>query len=293
MSVSLCCLFGIVVILAPRASRAAGSGGWEAVVLGIVQDGGMPHPGCSRPPCSDVYAGKRPAEKVSCLGLVNHDTGAAYMIDATPDFPEQLHALTGGRAPDGIFLTHAHIGHYTGLMYLGKEAMATHDVPVYGTQRMCDFLRANAPWNLLVKDAHIDLHTLTPPQPVVLPDGLRVTPLLVPHRAEYTDTVGFLIEGPRARLLYISDIDKWEEWDQSIRDWANKVDILIVDGTFGSPDELPGRDISKVPHPLMSHTRALLKGTRAKLWFIHLNHTNAALINGAADVVHEGQTFHL
>jgi pyrroloquinoline quinone biosynthesis protein B len=271
---------------------ASDSGGWQLVVLGIVQDGGMPHPGCTKPPCADVHAGTRRAEKVSCVGLVDHNTGTAYMIDATPDFPDQLYALTGGRAPGGIFLTHAHIGHYTGLMYLGKEAMAARGVPVYGTRRMMDFLTANGPWSLLVSDGHIALRELTPGKAVALADGLRITAMLVPHRDEFSDTVGFLIEGPRARVLFIPDIDKWEKWDQNLRDLANRVDVLLVDGTFGSMDELPGRDISQIPHPLMSQTRALLAGTRAALWFIHLNHSNPALIDGT-DVVHEGQTFEL
>jgi pyrroloquinoline quinone biosynthesis protein B len=268
-------------------------GNWELVVLGIAQDGGMPHPGCTKSPCIDVYAGTRKAEKVSCVGVVNRDTGATYMFDATPDFTAQLYALTGGPAPDGIFLTHAHIGHYPGLMYLGKEAMAAQGVPVYGTQRMCYFLAHNGPWSLLVDNGYIALHTLTPGKPVDLGDGLRVTPMLVPHRDEFTDTVGFLIEGPRARIVFIPDIDKWEKWDQDVHDLANEVDVLLLDGTFGSLDELPGRDISQIPHPLMSETRELLEGTSAQLWFIHLNHSNPALVNTERDVVSEGQTFDL
>ena len=266
--------------------------GWQLVVLGIAQDGGMPHPGCTKPPCSDVYAGKRRAEKVSCIGLVNRDTGTAFMIDATPDFPEQLNALTGGKVPAGIFLTHGHIGHYTGLMYLGKEAMATSHVPVYGTRRMVWFLRKNAPWSALVHDERIDLHVLTPDEAVEMSRGLRITPLLVPHRDEFTDTVGYLIEGPRAKVLFIPDIDKWSKWNRDLRTLAGQVDVLLVDGTFSSVDELPGRDITQIPHPLMTETRALLAGTRARLWFIHLNHSNPALIDGN-DVAREGMTFDL
>lgn len=274
------------------ASPPKSTGGWELVVLGIAQDGGMPHPGCAKPPCADVYAGKRTAEKVSCIGLVNRDSGAAYLIDATPDFPAQLQALTGGEPPDGIFLTHAHIGHYTGLMYLGKEAMATKSVPVYGTERMNSFLRSNGPWSLLVTDGRIELRVLTPDRAVDLPDGLHITPMLVPHRDEFTDTVGFLIEGPRARALFIPDIDKWGTWDRSLRELADQVDFLLVDGTFASMEELPGRDLSQVPHPLMSETRSLLEGTKAHLWFIHLNHSNPALLDGK-DVAREGMTFSL
>jgi pyrroloquinoline quinone biosynthesis protein B len=282
----------IPLLLVASPTKAEEPAGWRLIVLGVAQDGGMPHPGCTKPPCSEVYAGTRRAEKVSCIGLVHSGTGAAYMIDATPDFTAQLHALTGGRAPDGIFLTHAHIGHYPGLMYLGKEAMAARGVPVYGTERMCGFLRGNGPWSLLVDNGYIDLHPVTPGRAVELPVGLRITPMLVPHRDEFTDTVGYLIEGPRARIVFIPDIDKWEKWDRNLRDVANDVDVLLVDGTFGSPDELPGRDISQIPHPLMTETRALVAGTRAKLWFIHVNHSNPALVNGT-DVVREGQEFPL
>lgn len=281
-----------LLTLPTPASTQTPTAGWQLVVLGIAQDGGMPHAGCTKSPCADVYEGKRATEKVSCLGLINRDLGVAYIIDATPDFPAQLRALTGGRVPDGIFLTHAHIGHYTGLMYLGKEAMATKGVPVYGTERMNVFLKSNGPWSLLVENGYIELRTLTPDHAVELPGGLRITPMLVPHRDEFTDTVGFLIEGPRAKALFIPDIDKWEKWNRSLRELANEVDYLLVDGTFASMEELPGRDISQVPHPLMSETRALLEGTRAKLWFIHLNHSNPAVVDGK-DIAREGTVFGL
>jgi len=292
-SFARCAAFLIAALgIATPASAPTSIGGWELVVLGIAQDGGMPHPGCTKRPCADVRAGKRRAEKVSCLGLINRDVGTAYILDATPDFPAQLQTLTGGKPPDGIFLTHAHIGHYTGLMYLGKEAMAAKGVPVYGTERMAAFLRNNGPWSLLVKDGHVDLRMLTPDRPVELPDGLRITPMIVPHRDEFTDTVGFLIEGPRARALFIPDIDKWEKWDRSLRELADRVDVVLVDGTFASMNELPGREMSQVPHPLMSETRSLLEGTHAKLWFIHLNHSNPAIVKGK-DVAREGMRFPL
>lgn len=278
-------------MVAPASPQKAANG-WQLVVLGIAQDAGMPHPGCTKAPCSDARAGKRKAEKVSCVGLVNRELGLAYMIDATPDFPAQLHELTEGKAPDGIFLTHAHIGHYTGLMYLGKESMAAKSVPVYGTARMTSFLKDNGPWSLLVDNNYIELRTMTPDQAIELAGGLRVTPMVVPHRDEFTDTVGFLIEGPRAKALFIPDIDKWEKWNRSLRELANQVDILLLDGTFGSMDELPNRNIADVPHPLMSETRQQVEGTRATLWFIHVNHSNPAIVDGK-DVVREGTIFDL
>jgi len=265
--------------------------GWKLVVLGIAQDGGMPHLGCTKPPCADVRAGRRRAERVSCLGLVNRATGDAYLFDATPDLPAQVHALTGGRAPTGIFLTHAHIGHYTGLMYLGKETMAAKEVPVWGTARMVDYLAKHGPWSLLVADKHIAPRVID--GAVDLPGGVRVTAFAVPHRDEFTDTVGYLIEGPRAKALFIPDIDKWEKWDRRIRDVADGADVALLDGTFATIDELPHRDISKVRHPLMSETRELLRGSKARLLFIHLNHSNPALVGHDPDVAREGMEIDL
>ena len=264
---------------------------WTLVVLGVAQDGGIPHIGCTTGVCAEVRAGRRKAEKVASLGLIERGTGEAYLFDATPDLPAQLHRLTGGRQPDGIFLTHAHIGHYTGLMHLGREAMAARKVPVHGTDRMMTFLRTNGPWSLLVEHGHIALQPMPVDTRVTLAAGVQITAFKVPHRDELSDTVGYHIQGPRAAAIFVPDTDRWETWPRSIRELAATADLLFLDGTFASPSELPGRDITQIPHPMMSVTRQLLRGTSAKLWFIHLNHTNKEL--DAADVVREGMEFPL
>jgi pyrroloquinoline quinone biosynthesis protein B len=285
---------GLLAYAAAGAGRAqpAAPAGWTLVVLGIAQDGGIPHLGCRQTLCVEARAGRRPAEKVSAIGLVDEAGRTAYLFDATPDFRAQVHALTGGRLPDGIFLTHAHIGHYTGLMYLGKESVAAKGVPVYGTGRMAEFLRANAPWKLLVSDGHIALRPIEPDRPIALAPSLTVTALPVPHREEFTDTVGYLIEGPRAKALYIPDIDGWDRWDRSLRELADRVDLMFLDGTFSSPADLGLRDYRAIPHPMMPVTRALVRGARGRLWFIHLNHTNPELLSGT-DVAREGMRFPL
>lgn len=264
-------------------------GGWEIVVLGIAQDAGIPQLGCEQPLCRSIRAGARKPERVASLGVRNLALGLTYLFDATPDFVSQVSSLGAGRAPTGIFLTHGHIGHYTGLMYLGRESIDADRVPVYGTERMAGYLRANGPWSQLVSRNNIDLHVVAPDLVVDLGQGVRVTAFIVPHRDEFTDTVGYLIEGPAKRAVFIPDIDRWEKWDRSIRDLANSVDYLFVDGTFASADEIPGRSTADIPHPLMPVTRALLKGTRAALWFIHINHTNRDL--EAPDVVRDGMRF--
>ena len=89
---------------------------------------------------------------------------------------------------------------------------------------------------------------------VDLEGGLQVTPLLVPHRDEYTETVGFWIQGPNRSALFIPDIDKWERWDSlgtAIEDWIAKVDVAYLDGTFLEEGEIPGRAIEEIPHPFI------------------------------------------
>ena len=221
-----------------------------------------------------------------------HTDGTAYLFDATPDLPAQLHVLTGGEPPAGIFLTHGHIGHYTGLMYLGKESIAADGAPVYATRRMGDYLTGNGPWSLLVADDHIALRIIEPDRPIALYLGLRVTAFTVPHRDELTDTVGYRVDGPRASALFIPDIDRWDRWDRDIRALVDDVDLVFLDGTFSAPDEVAGRAYADIRHPLIPDTRRLLAGTAAAVWFIHLNHTNPALDHGA-DVAREGMEFEL
>jgi pyrroloquinoline quinone biosynthesis protein B len=201
-----------------------------------------------------------------------------------------VHTLTGGRPPYGIFLTHAHIGHYTGLMYLGRESIGARAVPVYATAKLLEYLHTNGPWSQLIALGNIEPRPLDPDRPLSLPGGVRVTAFRVPHSDEFSDTVGYRIDGPRQSAIFIPDIDRWEKWDRSIRDLADAVDLALVDGTFAAPTEV-NRNIEEIPHPMMSRTRELVRGTRAKLWFIHINHTNAEI--DAPDVVREGQTFEM
>jgi pyrroloquinoline quinone biosynthesis protein B len=212
------------------------------------------------------------------------------MIDCTPDFPVQLHAL-GEVAPadgkpglSGIFLTHAHIGHYTGLIHLGLEVMGASGVHVYAMPRMTAFLRQNGPWDQLVRYQNIELQPLTAGSAVKLNDSLSIEPFLVPHRQEYSEVVGYRIAGPNRSVLFIPDIDSWEEWAEQgsrIEDIIPTVDVAYLDATFFSDGEIPGRDMSGFPHPFITHTMEKLAHLplreRAKVRFIHLNHTNPAL----------------
>ena len=251
------------------------------IVLGIAQDGGVPHASCSKSCCINRW--DKPEEKVmvTSLGIVDPNSNETWMIDATPDFPKQLEMLTGNNIEKlkGIFLTHAHIGHYTGLMHLGREVMGTQSVPVYTMPKMTKFLRSNGPWSQLVDLNNIEIKKLKKNRTIVLNKRISITPFIVPHRDEFSETVGYQIKGPNKSLVFIPDIDKWEKWNKNLIEVATKNDYTLIDGSFYTEDELPGRDMSEIPHPFIIESMEALKGLidKSGIHFIHFNHTNPVL----------------
>lgn len=256
-------------------------------VLGTAQDAGYPQLACERSCCLRTEADPNTRRSVVALAIADSLSGQWYLFEATPDIEQQLRRfrrLTGGRypfLPAGIFLTHAHMGHYTGLAELGREAIHTRELPVYALPRLATFLTENGPWSQLVRLRNIELRTLRPEVPVELRPGLRVTALPVPHRDEFSETAGFRVEGPDRSLLFIPDIDKWSKWSRDLRTEVSRVDLAFLDATFYSADELPNRDIADIPHPLVTETMALFEkapsGERHKVHFIHFNHSNPLL----------------
>lgn len=275
------------LLLSHLASVRAHEAPVRAVVLGIAQDGGVPHIGCTQDVCVEARRDPARRERVASLGLIDDVAGQRFLIDATPDLPSQLDSLNAGRRPadprrplEGILLTHAHVGHYAGLIYLGREALGAKGVPVYATTRMARFLRENAPWSQLVSLGNIELKEIEPGREVSLTPSLKLTARRVPHRDELSDTVAYLVRGPGGSLLYVPDIDKWERWDRSLEDELMAVDRALIDGTFYAADEVPGRSLAEIPHPLVGETLVRLlprPQLASRVSFIHLNHTNRLL----------------
>ena len=266
------------------------------VVLGNAQDGGYPQAGCSKTCCEPAWNEPKLRRFVSCLGIVDRVSGQRFLFDCTPDFREQLRLLdeiTAKHSPslaiqqiDGIFPTHAHVGHYTGLMHLGREVMGTRGIPVYAMPRMKYFLESNGPWSQIVDLKQIAVRRIAAGIPVQLNKRLTITPMLVPHRDEFSETVAFKIDGPNKSALYLPDIDKWDRWEVRIEDVIRDVDYAFLDGTFAEPDELPGRDMSEIPHPFIAESverfSKLARSEREKIWFIHFNHSNPIIRELAA-----------
>jgi pyrroloquinoline quinone biosynthesis protein B len=122
---------------------------------------------------------------------------------------------------------------------------------------------------------------------VELEEGVTVTAIRAPHRDEYADTLGFRIDGPSHSLFYLPDTDSWLAWTQPLPEALAGVDYALLDGTFFSHDELPGRSVESIGHPLISQTLDLLeetvRTTELAVFFTHLNHSNPALDAGSAE----------
>jgi len=254
-------------------------------VLGTAQDGGFPHIGCQKKCCDDFYKGVSPKQKVVSLGLIDKEAQQKFLFEATPDISTQLADLEKNHLKtntiiDGVFITHAHMGHYAGLLYFGKEALGKKDIPVYAMPKMKEFLSNNGPWSQLVTTQNIVFSDLQKDSIVSLSNALKVTPFLVPHRDEFSETVGYKIEGKNKSALFIPDINKWSLWEKNIVEEVKKVDYAFIDATFFKEGEI-NRPMSEVPHPFIEETVAMFKNeslaTMNKVIFIHFNHTNPAL----------------
>ena len=273
-------------------------------VLGTVQDGGLPHIGCQKTCCANSSLAQQNSLKVTALSVTQPKINSTLLFEATPEIISQWGQLPN--IPSGIFLTHAHMGHYAGLLHLGREAIGAKNIPVFVMPRMKSFLKQNAPWSQLVELENINL--------IELEDNVKnkigqlyITPILVPHRDEFSETVAYQIQGPKKTVLFLPDIDKWSRWENDLAEILKEVDYAFIDATFFDESELNYRPIEEIPHPLVKETISLLqplsKKLKNKVFFIHMNHTNPMLdrkseatkwvLKQGFNIAREGQTFKL
>lgn len=278
----------IVLSLLFIVTRLANSQSPYIQILGVAQDGGYPHIGCEKSCCAPAWQNTELRQWVVSFALADPASGKWWLFEATPDLKDQLHYFHTANEgkfnylPNGIFITHAHIGHYTGLMQLGREALGSKAVPVYALDKMSKFLESNGPWSQLVSLKNISINKLKIDLPITLSPAIQVTAFTVPHRDEFSETAGFRINTSSKKYLFIPDIDKWQKWSRKVEDEVQAVDFALLDATFSSATELPNRSMIEVPHPLVEETVRLFEdkpALKTKIHFIHFNHTNPLLWN--------------
>ena len=101
-------------------------------VLGNVQDAGLPHIGCQHKFCKEKFSEFEEYFTTS-IAVVDPVEKKYILFEASPDIPYQLNYLEKEifnefLLPESIFITHAHIGHYTGLLYFGREALGAKNL---------------------------------------------------------------------------------------------------------------------------------------------------------------------
>ena len=267
------------------------------LVLGTAQDGGYPHTGCSEDCCREAWKDSNQKRLIASLAVL--DGKDIFLVDITPDFKYQLQLIERhiNEKPriSGICITHAHLGHYMGLLELGLEVMNTNAIPVYVMPKMKSFLENNAPFTQLLELNNIRLLLLQDNCPIDIFKDVKIIPFQVPHRNEYSETVGYHIQTSNQSVLYIPDIDSWDDWDTNINELIKESDIALLDGTFYDKTELKNRDVSAIPHPSIRESikqfSTLDKMDRKKVNFTHLNHTNNVLREESIarkDVIRQG-----
>ena len=250
----------------------------ELVLLGIAQDGGRPQAGCSKSCCIGLAPNEHSFP--TSLGIIGQNK--LHIIDVTRNLGNQLQYLDN-RVPDEVWLTHAHVGHVDGLGLFGRETMNVKGAKLHVSNLMLELINQTPHWQIMLEQGVFSIDEINNGESRQQ-TGFSITPILVPHRGELSDTHAFIIRGDNKSLLYLPDHDSWDETlslygMNTIREWlaSLNVDIALLDGTFWSADELSSRNQENVPHPPIKQTLELLGYKQQgdpEIIFFHLNHTN-------------------
>ena len=258
------------------------------VLLGIAQDGGVPHAGCSCTRCMAAHSEPSLRRHPVACGIRGSD-GGLHLIEASRSLPDQMRlwatalGAEGVARPDSVSLTHVHLGHIDGLGQFGNEAMGCSGLPLFASPSVLEALAKREALGPFSATEVVPMERFGPSEDC----GFEMEFVPVPHRDEHADTHAVVIRGPSRSVLFLPDHDDWAQTlgrhgASSIRQWLSDlgVDIALLDGSFWDSSELPGRDMSKIPHPTVTETLARL-GERvegdAEIHFIHLNHSNPLL----------------
>ncbi|HTV47951.1 MAG TPA: pyrroloquinoline quinone biosynthesis protein PqqB [Phycisphaerae bacterium] len=278
-------------------------------ILGAAAGGGFPQWNCF---CEVCEAARRspPAAKPrmqSCIGI-SSDSKKWFVINAPPDLARQIASFNyhppanakRGTALEGIMLTNADLDHTLGLFLLREgQNLNVWATPVI-KNLLCKNLRIDA---VLGSYCGINFHT-PPAVPVELhysdgsPSSLLMGAIEVSgHAPRYTageavdgiTTIGYRIVDPKTggRLVCLPDI---ASFNHQVRHELQNADVVLVDGTFWSDDELirtgtgslRARDMGHLPVgdaggilENVSHLKAKHK------IFIHINNTNPMLLENS------------
>jgi pyrroloquinoline quinone biosynthesis protein B len=269
--------------------------------LGTAAGGGIPQWNCA---CVECARARRDGttRTQDCLAI-SGDGQAWYLVNASPDLRTQLlrtAELAPGPGPRdtplrGVLLTTAELDHTAGLLAL-REA-----------DRLAVYATAPVAKTVQVLDAYttVDRRTVLCGEPFELDGGLTATafalgskrPRYAVDQPDAPDwVVGYrFAEGASGRAVVYASC--FAEWSAELA----RADVVILDGTFFSPDEMDGlsRSASGMGHlPIRDSLPLLRANPGPRYLYTHLNNTNpvahpaapqrALLVTAGAGVAPEG-----
>lgn len=254
--------------------------------LGTAAGGGLPQWNCACDGCA--RARREGTERTQDCLAVSGDGRAWYLVNASPDLRTQL-LRTPELAPDpgsrdtpirGVLLTSAELDHTLGLFLL-REAGS---LVVYATAPVHRALLAGT---VLDRYTTVDRRTVVDGEPLQLDGGLTATAFTVGERrpryaagqpgADWVVGYRFVDVDGGGVLVYVPCL---ASWTPAVGSAVTDADVVVLDGTFFTSDEMArqtglSRPAAGMGHLPIEETLPLLRAHRGPRYlFTHLNNTN-------------------
>lgn len=280
-------------------------------VMGSGAGGGFPQWNCNCNNCKGVREGTVKATRRTQSSIAISSDGVDWILfNASPDIKKQMDdfpALQPARevrdtAIKAILITDAQIDHVTGLLTLRE-----HNKPwdIYCTEAVHDDLTTGFPvFNILGHFRGINWHEIkTDLESFIIPaaPGLIFTavplkseaPPYSPHRHNTVpgDNVGIRVEDTRTgkNVFYAPGLGVVED---HVLEFMRNADVVLVDGTVWTDDEMSKEGISDKRAQEMGHINQSEDGgtisflnsmERPRKILIHINNTNPILNEESAE----------
>jgi pyrroloquinoline quinone biosynthesis protein B len=274
-------------------------------ILGSAAGGGFPQWNCRCETCEAARDGRRARTRTQSSLAIRGSEGPWFLVNASPDARQQLEGLhdvasNGLREGPiaGVLLTDAEIDHTAGLLLLRESATP---IRIYGDDGVRLALREGFPvLTMLERYCGLEWRTLRPGRRSELQDSsLVVEPFHSGGDApRYMDGSGIELGASGLQLhdrvdgSVVTYVPGMARLTGEIRDRFAVSDLVLVDGTFWTDDELPrlgytrrgAHDMGHLPLSGADGTiQALRSLTRPRKVLVHINNTNPILLEDSAE----------
>jgi pyrroloquinoline quinone biosynthesis protein B len=274
-------------------------------ILGSAAGGGFPQWNCRCEICEAARGGERAYARTQSSLAIRGREGPWFLVNASPDARQQLEGLhdvtpNGLRAAPiaGVLLTDAEIDHTAGLLLLRESATP---VRVYGDAGVRRALREGfGVLTVLERYCGLEWRTLHAGEPTELEGSSLVVESFASggDAPRYLDGSGIELEASGLRFLDRADgsvatyVPGMAHVDGDILARLAASDLVLVDGTFWTDDELPrlgytrrgAHDMGHLPLSGADGTIEVLRSlARPRKVLVHINNTNPILLEDSRE----------